>query len=112
MNAGQKFRGESAPAMVPPFGPGIGKQEVKRRNRVIGQQVRYHVGDLDSEHARIFQIFAGNLPTNLAYSTEQAFDPEKIVLRMRVRHSHEKGAVAASKVDFDRGAMREYFAPI
>jgi hypothetical protein len=51
MDAGQKFGGESAPAMVPPFGPGIGKQEVKRRNRVIGQQVGYHVGNLDSEHA-------------------------------------------------------------
>jgi len=70
MDAGQKFRGESAPAMVPPFGPGIRKQEVKRRNRVIGQQVGYHIGNRDSEHARIFQIFAGNPPTNLAYSTE------------------------------------------
>ena len=85
---------------------------MKRRNRVIGQQIRYHVGDLDSEHARIFQIFAGNSPTNLAYSTEQAFDPEEIVVRICACHSHEKGAVTATQIDFDRRATREYFVPI
>ena len=68
--------------MVPPFGPGIGKKKVKSCDAFGWNQMFYGVGGVNSEHARVFQILARNFAANLVYATEQAFDPEEIVLQV------------------------------
>jgi hypothetical protein len=74
------------------------------------------VGDgvrtLHSKNANVFQIRPRDSPANTTHPTEQAFDPEKIVIRILRRDRNKECSVTAAQINLHWGLASEDFAKI
>ena len=83
--------------MMATFRPRIGKQKIKRFDRLLGKQIAHRVGNFDIQNAHIFERsrFAGGFLD----AAGQFIDPEKISIWISLRELADKRTVATAKVD-------------
>lgn len=103
----QKFTIHQASVAMLPLGPRIGKHHVKNRHRLRRQQMADGIKALHAYDTDVAQSGPRCAAADFADAPHQAFDPQKIVLRMLFRHSDEESPLAAADIDFQRGGTRE-----
>ena len=107
MNRLKEFFGDDAPALMTPFRPGVGKEQIKNGNGIWRKQMRDRVGSFDPQHARVVEISMHDFPACAPDATEKTLDAEEIALRILFGQCDEKRTVAASEIDFERSAARK-----
>ena len=104
MNRGEKIFRYDPTAPMPPFGPGIGKHQMKQCDRIRWQHLPNSIGSFHPQNARVRELALRNFPVRAPHSPEETFNSKKIPCRIGRGHFHEKGPVSASKIDLDRRA--------
>ena len=102
MNRCQEIFGHETAGSVATFWPGIGEHEVKRRDRIRGQEPLHNVGNFQAQDAGVSKASAPNFLTGSANPSGQAFDSKKIAPRIFLGDRHEKQTVATTQIDFER----------
>jgi hypothetical protein len=104
MNRGEKIFRYDPTAPMPPFGPGIGKHQMKQCDRIRWQHLPNSIGSFHPQNARVREFALRDFPVRSPHSSEEAFDSKKIPCRIGRGHFHEQRPVSASKIDLDRSA--------
>jgi hypothetical protein len=104
MNRGEKISRYNPTAPMPPFGPGIGKHQMKQSDRIRWQHLPNSIGSFYPQNARVREPALRDFPVRSPHSSEETVNSKKIPRRIGLGHFHEKGPVSASKIDLDRSA--------
>lgn len=104
MNCGEKILRYDPTAPMPPFGPGIGKHQMEKCDRIRWQHLPNSIGSFHPQDARVREFALRNFPARAPHSPEKTFNSKKIPGRIGRGDFHEKGPVSASKIDLDRSA--------
>ena len=104
MNRGEKIFRYDPTAPMPPFGPGIGKHQMKQRDGICWQHLLNSIGCLHPQNARVRELALRNLPTHAPHSSKETFNSKEIPCRIGRGYLHEKGPISASEIDLERGA--------
>ena len=102
MNRGEKIPRDHATAPMPPFGPGIGKHQMKQCDGLRWQHVLNSIRSLDPENTRVRESASRNITVRLAHPSQEPFDSEKISFWIACGEFREKGSISASKIDLKR----------
>src|SRR5438477_10055837 len=78
MNRGEKSFSYEPTRPMPPFGPGIGKHQMKQRDRIRWEQLPHSVGSLHPQNARVRELALRNFPACGSHSPEETFNSKKI----------------------------------
>jgi hypothetical protein len=110
MDRGEEMLVHKSPRRVTTFWPGIGKHKVKRRDRILRQEMLHRVGNLEPQDTRIRKAMALDSSTSRADTTQEPLDSEEIRPGILRRKRREKRSVTAAKIHFDwRGAPVNLF---
>ena len=104
MNRREKIFRYDPPAPMPPFGPGIGKHQMKQCDRIRWQHLLNSIGSFHPQNTRVRELALCDFPVRAAHSSAETFNSKKIPCRIGPGHFHEKRPVATSKIDLDRRA--------
>ena len=104
MNRGEKLFGYNPTAPVPPFGPGIGKHQMKLGDRIRWQHLPNCIRSFYPQDARVRELACRDFLVRASHSLEETFNSKKIPIRVGRGHFHEKGSISAPKIDLDRSA--------
>ena len=88
---------------MPPFGPGIGKHQMKQCDRFGWQEVLNGIRGLDPENTRVREFASRNSSGRLPHPSQKSFDSEKIPVWITCGQFREKSSIPASQIDFKRG---------
>ena len=83
------------------FWPGVREEQIKCFDRSFGEQVTDGVRTFDIEDADIFQC--SGFAACLCNPSNQSINAEKILIRMTCGQFAQERAVAAAKIDLQRG---------
>jgi hypothetical protein len=100
VNRIKEIFGNEAAAVMTPFRPRVGKEEVKFFDRVGWQQIAHGVGDFDIQNAHIVE--RGRFSACLRDAAGEFVDAEKILLRNSLRELAQERAIATAKIDMQR----------
>jgi len=104
MNRGEKIFRYDPAAPMPPFGPGIGKHQMKQCDRTRWQHSPDSIGSFHPQNARVRELALRDFPVRSPHSFNETFNSKKIPGRIGPGHFHEKRPISASKIDLDRRA--------
>jgi hypothetical protein len=104
MERGEEVFSHKSPRRMTTFWPGIGKHQMKRRDRILRQEPLDRVGNLEPQDTRVGEAVAFDSSTSRADTTQEALDSEEIRPRILGRKRSEKRSVTAAKIHFDWGA--------
>jgi len=104
MNGDEEILGDDATAPMPAFGPGIGKQQMKQRDRIRRQHLLHCIGGFHPQDTRVGEFALDNFPVRASHSPEETFNSKKVPCRIGRGDFYEEGTVAAPKIDFERRA--------
>lgn len=104
MNRREKIPGKETARRMAPFRPGIGKHEMKNRDRTRGQQVINGIRNFEPHNTRIRKAGALELATSAPHPSNEPFDSQEISRCVLRRDGGEKRAVSAPEIDLERRA--------
>jgi hypothetical protein len=104
MNRGEKIFGYDPTAPMPPFGPGIGKHQMKQCDRIRWQHLPNSIGSFHPQNARVRELALRDFPVRSPHSSEETLNSKKVPCRIGRGDFHEERPVSASKIDLDRSA--------
>src|SRR6266404_4550922 len=106
----QETRRHHPAAMMPSLRPGIGKEEMKRFYRSLGQQILDGIRGFEMQHAHI--VNPGRFATDFFDATGEALDSKKVLLPHPRGQRKKKCTPAAAKIDMERCNAPENFLRI
>jgi hypothetical protein len=104
MNRGEKVFRYDSTAPMPPFGPGIGKHQMKQCDRIHWQHLPNSIGSFQPQNARVCELALRDFPVRSPHPSGEPFNSKKIPGRIGRGDFREKAPVSASEIDLDRSA--------
>ncbi len=89
-----------APAMVAPFRPRIGEQQMKLRNLSGWDELLHGINSVHAQETDVGKFESRRFAANTADTADQAFDAEIVVLRVGCRQAGKERSVAATQIDY------------
>jgi hypothetical protein len=100
VDSGYEFVSHGAPAMVAPFRPRIGEQQVKLRHLSGWDEMLHRVNSVHVQETDVGKFESRRFAAHTADTAEHAFDAEIVVLWVGCRQGDKESAVAATQIDY------------